>query len=156
MTMPPSRGYLPGLRTWRYPMPRLAELTAGLPPQPPEADLFGSLEQAVRQGARPLVAVDEDPDGRILCARARWPGLAAVAEPGRGLPRERRHGGGGAGRPGSRGLIPAVDHTATRESPGGLRRALAGIRNPRSRPTPGALVGPAIRCCRRRGARAGR
>src|ERR671935_181133 len=50
MTMPPSRGYLPGLRTWRYPMPRLAELTAGLPPQPPEADLFGSLEQAVRQG----------------------------------------------------------------------------------------------------------
>src|SRR5919204_6949780 len=63
MTMPPSRGYLPGLRTWRYPMPRLAELTAGLPPQPPEADLFGSLEQAVRQGARPLVAVDDDPTG---------------------------------------------------------------------------------------------
>src|SRR5919204_5159096 len=63
MTMPPSRGYLPGLRTWRYPMPRLDDLTAGLPPQPSETDLFGSLQQAVRQGARPLVAIDDDPTG---------------------------------------------------------------------------------------------
>lgn len=41
----------------------LAELTAGLPRELAEADLFASLRQAVRQGARPLVAIDDDPTG---------------------------------------------------------------------------------------------
>jgi uncharacterized protein YgbK (DUF1537 family) len=41
----------------------LAALTAGLPPAPSESDLFAALQQAVRQGARPLVAIDDDPTG---------------------------------------------------------------------------------------------
>jgi uncharacterized protein YgbK (DUF1537 family) len=41
----------------------LAELTAGLPWEASEADLFAGLQQAVRKGARPLVAIDDDPTG---------------------------------------------------------------------------------------------
>lgn len=41
----------------------LAELLAGLPPEPAEAALLGDLQRAVRQAARPLIAVDDDPTG---------------------------------------------------------------------------------------------
>ena len=41
----------------------LSELMAGLAPQPSESELFPTLQQAVRQGARPLVAIDDDPTG---------------------------------------------------------------------------------------------
>lgn len=41
----------------------LADLTAGLPPQASEADLFDNLQSAVRSGPRPLVVIDDDPTG---------------------------------------------------------------------------------------------
>jgi uncharacterized protein YgbK (DUF1537 family) len=41
----------------------LADLTAGLPAQADEADLFRELQQAVKRGPRPLVAIDDDPTG---------------------------------------------------------------------------------------------
>lgn len=51
------------MATLEVPPRPLAELTAGLPPETPEADLFGALERAVRQGPRPLVVLDDDPTG---------------------------------------------------------------------------------------------
>ncbi len=41
----------------------LADLLASLPPEPDEADLLPAIQCAVAQGARPLVAVDDDPTG---------------------------------------------------------------------------------------------
>ena len=41
----------------------LAGLLAGLPPEPDEGALWPALEAAARQGARPLVAIDDDPTG---------------------------------------------------------------------------------------------
>jgi len=41
----------------------LAELLAGLPPEPVEAELVDALQSAVARGARPLVAIDDDPTG---------------------------------------------------------------------------------------------
>ena len=42
---------------------KLAELLSGLPPEPDEAALFPGLQDAVRRGPRPLVAIDDDPTG---------------------------------------------------------------------------------------------
>ena len=38
-------------------------MLAGLPPEPDEKELFPRLEDAVRAGVRPLVAIDDDPTG---------------------------------------------------------------------------------------------
>ena len=71
------------------PRPRpLADLLAGLPPEPAESVLWPDLKAAVRQGARPLVAIDDDPTGvqtvhdtRVLLTWGEAELAAEIAQP---------------------------------------------------------------------------